>query len=78
MSSIEPVIVEAPDEAGHMGRADLKREAIERIDELIIGPLLRELPTLGDFRLLLMPDHATPCKLKTQRSGNCGKSAQRQ
>jgi 2,3-bisphosphoglycerate-independent phosphoglycerate mutase len=27
--------------------------------------LLRELPALGDFRLLLMPDHATPCKLKT-------------
>jgi 2,3-bisphosphoglycerate-independent phosphoglycerate mutase len=48
-----------------MGRADLKREAIERIDELIIGPLLRDLPALGDFRLLLMPDHATPCKLKT-------------
>ena len=57
--------IEAPDEAGHMGRADLKREAIERIDELIVGPLLRDLPTLGDFRLLLMPDHATPCKLKT-------------
>ena len=43
--------IEAPDEAGHMGRADLKREAIERIDELIIGPLLRDLPALGDFRL---------------------------
>ena len=57
--------IEAPDEAGHMGRADLKRDAIQRIDELIIGPLLRDLPTLGDFRLLLMPDHATPCKLKT-------------
>ncbi len=57
--------IEAPDEAGHMGRADLKTEALERIDELILGPLLRELPALGDFRLLLMPDHATPSKLKT-------------
>ncbi len=57
--------IEAPDEAGHMGRADLKTEAIERIDELILGPMLRELPNLGDFRLLLMPDHATPSKLKT-------------
>ncbi len=57
--------IEAPDEAGHMGRADLKREAIERIDELIVGPLMRELPKLGDFRILLMPDHATPCQLKT-------------
>ncbi len=57
--------IEAPDEAGHMGRADFKREAIERIDELIVGPMLRELPALDEFRMLLMPDHATPCKLKT-------------
>ncbi len=57
--------VEAPDEAGHMGRADLKAEAIERIDELILGPMLEQLPSFGDFRLLLMPDHATPSKLKT-------------
>ena len=48
--------IEAPDEAGHMGRADLKREAIERIDELIIGPLLarlagaRRLPPAADAR----------------------------
>ncbi len=57
--------VEAPDEAGHMGRSDLKVEAIERIDALILGPMLRELSALGDFSLLLMPDHATPSKLKT-------------
>jgi 2,3-bisphosphoglycerate-independent phosphoglycerate mutase len=57
--------IEAPDEAGHMGRADLKTEAIERIDELILGPMLTELPSLGDYALLLMPDHATPSKLKT-------------
>ncbi|MGA2409682.1 MAG: cofactor-independent phosphoglycerate mutase [Candidatus Binataceae bacterium] len=57
--------IEAPDEAGHMGRADLKAEAIERIDELIIGPMLAQLPSFGDFALLLMPDHATPSKLKT-------------
>ena len=57
--------IEAPDEAGHMGRPDLKVEALERIDELILGPMLQELPHLGDFTLLLMPDHATPSKLKT-------------
>ena len=57
--------IEAPDEAGHMGRADLKKEAIERIDELIIGPMLAGLGALGDFAILLMPDHATPSKLKT-------------
>jgi 2,3-bisphosphoglycerate-independent phosphoglycerate mutase len=57
--------IEAPDEAGHMGRADLKKEAIERIDELIIGPMLAGLGALGDFAMLLMPDHATPSQLKT-------------
>ena len=48
-----------------MGRADLKKEAIERIDELIIGPMLAGLGALGDFAILLMPDHATPSQLKT-------------
>ena len=33
-----------------MGRADLKKEAIERIDELIIGPMLAGLGALGRFR----------------------------
>jgi 2,3-bisphosphoglycerate-independent phosphoglycerate mutase len=59
------VHIEAPDEAAHMGRADLKVEAIERIDELVLGTLLDGLPKLGPCRILLMPDHATPCKLKT-------------
>ena len=57
--------IEAPDEAGHMGRSDYKVEAIERIDELILGPLLAELPSFGEWALLLMPDHATPSILKT-------------
>jgi 2,3-bisphosphoglycerate-independent phosphoglycerate mutase len=57
--------IEAPDEAGHMGRADLKVEALEKIDQLILGPMLEGLAAMGEFGLLLMPDHATPCKLKT-------------
>jgi 2,3-bisphosphoglycerate-independent phosphoglycerate mutase len=60
--------IEAPDEAGHMGRADLKKEAIERIDELILGPMLEGLRKMGEFRLLLQPDHATPSKIKTHSS----------
>jgi 2,3-bisphosphoglycerate-independent phosphoglycerate mutase len=60
--------IEAPDEAGHMGRADLKVEALERIDELILGPMLDQLGSFGDFTLLLMPDHATPSQLKTHSS----------
>lgn len=57
--------IEAPDEAGHMGRADLKVEALEKIDQMIVGPILEGLAAMGEFALLLMPDHATPCKLKT-------------
>ena len=48
-----------------MGRSDFKVEAIERIDELIVGPMLAELPSFGEWALLLMPDHATPSILKT-------------
>ncbi|MGH7948051.1 MAG: cofactor-independent phosphoglycerate mutase, partial [Candidatus Binataceae bacterium] len=60
--------IEAPDEAGHMGRADLKTQAIERIDELILGPMLDGLSAMGVFALVLMPDHATPSKLMTHSS----------
>ena len=51
-----------------MGRADLKTEAIERIDQLIVGPMVQALGELGNFAILLMPDHATPSKLKTHSS----------
>ena len=54
--------VEAPDEASHEGRADAKVEAIDRIDRDIVGPLLDALPTFGDWRLLIAPDHRTPLR----------------
>jgi 2,3-bisphosphoglycerate-independent phosphoglycerate mutase len=57
--------VEAPDEAGHMGNAAEKVKAIEAIDALIVGRLLDGLPQYGEWRMLVMPDHATPCALKT-------------
>ena len=52
--------VEATDEAGHQGAVDEKVAALERWDADIIGPLV---DALGDepFRMLLLPDHATPC-----------------
>jgi 2,3-bisphosphoglycerate-independent phosphoglycerate mutase len=60
--------VEAPDEAGHMGNATEKVKAIEAIDELVIGKLFEGLAQYGDWRLLVMPDHPTPCALKTHTS----------
>jgi 2,3-bisphosphoglycerate-independent phosphoglycerate mutase len=58
--------VEAPDEGGHMGDARKKVEAIENVDEKVIGPLLEGLRAAGgEWRMLVMPDHPTPCALKT-------------
>ncbi len=63
------VHVEAPDEASHEGRADAKVEAIERIDEHIVGPLLDALPGYGDWRLLIAPDHRTPLRTRAHSYG---------
>jgi 2,3-bisphosphoglycerate-independent phosphoglycerate mutase len=57
--------VEASDEAGHAGDVGEKVTALERWDADIIGPLVEALGGLGPWRLLLLPDHATPLVLKT-------------
>jgi 2,3-bisphosphoglycerate-independent phosphoglycerate mutase len=56
--------VEATDEAGHAGDAKEKVAALERWDTDIIGPLVDALAD-EPYRVLLMPDHATPCALRT-------------
>lgn len=53
------VHVEAPDEASHEGRADAKIEAIERIDQAIVGPIRRALEGCEKWRILITPDHST-------------------
>lgn len=60
--------IEAPDETGHAGDWELKIKAIEDFDEKVVGPALKELSRLGSYRVLLMPDHATPVSLKTHSS----------
>lgn len=58
--------VEAPDEMGHQGSVEKKVKAIENIDEFIIGPLVKELKEKGeDFRMLILPDHPTPIRVRT-------------
>lgn len=59
------VHVEAPDEAGHNGDLREKLTAIERFDQMIVGPILEYCREKGDFRILVLPDHATPVSLKT-------------
>ncbi|QWR78345.1 cofactor-independent phosphoglycerate mutase [Candidatus Magnetomonas plexicatena] len=57
--------VEAPDEAGHTGNLNDKIRAIEDFDKYIVGGVFNKLVGRHDFRLLIMPDHATPICIKT-------------
>ncbi len=57
--------VEAPDEASHSGSLREKIRAIESFDELVVGTMLDGLPDLGDFRVLVLPDHPTPLSKMT-------------
>jgi 2,3-bisphosphoglycerate-independent phosphoglycerate mutase len=63
------VHVEAPDEAGHLGDIDLKVNAIEEFDELVVGTVLSGLnEKFADpegYRILVMPDHYTPVSVGT-------------
>ena len=59
------VHVEAPDEAGHNGDLREKLTAIERFDQLVVGSFLEYCQAKVDFRIMVLPDHATPLALKT-------------
>ena len=59
------VHLEAPDEMGHEGNAPGKIQAIELFDEKIVGPILNNVGSLGDYRILVLSDHPTPLDLKT-------------
>lgn len=58
--------VEAPDEMGHQGSVEKKVQAIEYLDSLVIAPLVKSLKEKNvDFRLLVLPDHPTPIRVRT-------------
>ncbi|MFC1763599.1 cofactor-independent phosphoglycerate mutase [Planctomycetota bacterium] len=58
------VHIEAPDEAGHEGNAELKKKTIEQIDKHIVGPIHEALSLYDDWRILVMPDHPTPVRTR--------------
>ena len=61
--------VEAPDEMGHQGSVERKVQAIEYLDEKVIGPVMEKLEAAGvDFRMLVLPDHPTPICKRTHTS----------
>ncbi len=61
--------MEAADECGHQGDAQNKKLSVELIDEKVVGVLRKELEARGvEYKMLILPDHPTPIKLKTHVS----------
>ncbi|MDE5600409.1 MAG: cofactor-independent phosphoglycerate mutase [Oscillospiraceae bacterium] len=60
------VHLEAPDECGHRAEVKNKIRSIEYIDERVIGPIIESMKSNGeDFKIMVLPDHATPLSLRT-------------
>ena len=60
------VHIEAPDEMGHQGSAENKILATKRINATIICPAVQAFQEAGtDFRMLILPDHPTPVRVRT-------------
>jgi 2,3-bisphosphoglycerate-independent phosphoglycerate mutase len=58
--------VEAPDEMGHQGSVEKKIQAIEYLDSRLIRLVKDGLDAAGeDYRMLILPDHPTPVKVRT-------------
>ena len=62
------VHVEAPDESGHEGNVEKKIHSLEEIDAKVVPPIVEALRSHREWRLLISPDHPTPCALKTHTS----------
>ena len=61
--------VEAPDEMGHQGLVQEKIQAIEYLDSRVVGPVKAAMDASGeDYRMLVIPDHATPIEIRTHNS----------
>ena len=64
------VHIEAPDEMGHQGLINEKVQAIENIDKYVVGPLVKAMrEAKEDFRILILPDHPTPIRVRTHTGG---------
>jgi 2,3-bisphosphoglycerate-independent phosphoglycerate mutase len=57
--------IEATDEAGHAGDVAEKVRALENWDRRVFADLVPALDAMGEWRMLVTPDHPTPLHLKT-------------
>lgn len=64
------VHVEAPDEMGHQGLVHEKVKSIEYLDSRLIALVKKAMEDAGeDYRMLILPDHPTPIRVRTH-TGN--------
>ena len=58
--------VEAPDEMGHQGKIAEKVKSIEYLDSRLIALVKQAMEEAGeDFKMLILPDHPTPIRIRT-------------
>ena len=57
--------VEAPDEAAHQGKLDLKIKAIEDFDEKVVKPIFEGMKKFPEHKIVILCDHYTPISVKT-------------
>lgn len=62
------VHIEAPDECGHRGERDNKIKSIELIDRKVLSPLCKAMAEMGDYAVMVLPDHPTPLAIRTHCS----------
>ena len=61
--------VEAPDEMGHQGSVENKIKSIEYLDRRVVARIKAAMDASGEeYRMLIMPDHPTPIRIRTHTS----------
>ncbi|MGA1842453.1 MAG: cofactor-independent phosphoglycerate mutase [bacterium] len=60
--------IEAPDEAGHIGDFNVKIQAVEDVDRLVVGKIIDGLKKFPNHNIMILPDHYTPVSVKTHTS----------
>lgn len=61
--------LEAPDECSHQGELKEKIQSLELIEQQVVAPLIQRMEEDGEeFRMLILPDHPTPVRIRTHTS----------
>ena len=61
--------VEGPDEMGHQGSVEHKVQSIEWLDSRLLSIVKQKMDESGEpYRLLILPDHPTPIRIRTHTS----------